>query len=159
MPCSVFIQAISGQIFFSLLIGKRKRLNDTWISWKIWIPPQLWRGNSFFSCPYLSICSAEALAFRGVLCREQGELFSERYFQILSSIFHTISLSNHDTAHSCSTNSRGSAWLELHHYIGSEMKTVIQQRQCNWHLLVCVSIWWIQYTSWGWITVIQILWE
>lgn len=50
--------------------------------------------NGLFSCPYLSFCSGEALAFRGVLCRESDELFSEGYFK--SSIFHTISLSNYE---------------------------------------------------------------
>lgn len=48
-----------------------------------------------------------ALAFRGVLFR-QHELFSEGYFK--SSIFHTISLSNYDIAHSCSMNKCAQAW-------------------------------------------------
>lgn len=73
---------------------EREKLNDMWVIWKIWIYETKWP----FSCPYLSVCSAEALAFRGVLCRERDELFSEWYFK--RSIFHTINLSNCDTSRS-----------------------------------------------------------
>lgn len=112
---------------FTLRAGEREKLNDMWVIWKIWIYVTKWS----FSCPYLSVCSAEALAFRGVLCRERDELFSEWYFK--RSIFHTINLSNCDIS-----RSRKKCGWDRHEtplkWSRDEKTTKTKQ---NWEAVVC----------------------
>ena len=103
-------------------------------------------GNGLFSCPYLSFCSGEALAFRGVLCRESDELFSEGYFK--SSIFHTISLSNYEQ--------HERAWISSWTI---KPVTEMQKKNTTKTAWIASSGLLAQYMPQGGIAVIQILWE
>lgn len=102
------------------------------------------RGNSLFHV-LISVCSAEAVAFRGVLCGGREESLSVWY--IRRSIFHTINLS---------------VWLSMTQAAPlnrSQMKTNNKtEKQSGMN-----DIYWYQSreynTSWGEVTGIQILRE